>query len=161
MQGQFIKENRPSFSGMISNDCIGYVIFQNQYLSFKYYQEEYKIILGNQQTGEVWNKGNNFSILVFIQVKSKLKKSWNRPWKKIIQFWKRSSQFSFTRQNEKIKTLYGSKKIYNTKYIDNRTMQRLHKWIDELPFLILLFDVHWFCGGMIYFLHFNFSTKTV
>ena len=30
-------------------------------------------------------------------------------------------------QNEKIKTLYSSKKIYNTKYIDNRTMQRLHK----------------------------------
>ena len=117
--------------------------------------------MGNQQTGEVWNKGNNFSILVFIQIKSKLKKSWNRPWKKINQFWKRSSQFSFTRQNEKIKTLYSSKKIYNTKYIDNRTMQRLHKWIVRLPFLILLFDVHSFHGGTIYFLYSNFSTKAV
>ena len=146
---------------MINHDCRG-IIFSSQYTKrFKYYEEEYKIVFVNQQTGEVWRKGNNFSILVFIQIKSKLKKSWNRPWKKIIQFWKRSSQFSFTRQNEKIKTLYSSKKIYNTKYIDNRTMQRLHKWIDELPFLILLFDVHWFCGGMIYFLHFNFSTKTV
>ena len=26
-----------------------------------------------------------------------------------------------------LKILYSSKKIYNTKYIDNRTMQRLHK----------------------------------
>ena len=146
---------------MINHDCRG-IIFSSQYTKrFKYYQEEYKIVFVNQQTGEVWKKGNNFSILVFIQIKSKLKKSWNRPWKKINQFWKCSSQFSFTRQNEKIKTLYGSKKIYNTKYIDSRTMQRLHKWIHELPFLILLFDVHWFCGGMIYSLHFNFSTKTV
>ena len=45
---------------------------------------------------------------------------------------------------KKLKTFYSSKKIYNTKYIDNRTMQRLHKW---LPFLILLFDLHSFHGG--------------
>ena len=49
----------------------------------------------------------------------------------------------------------------NTKYRDNRTMQRLHKWIDRLPFLILLFDVHSFHGEAIYFLRFNFSTKAV
>ena len=146
-------------AGIIHNNCVGLVDFPNQYIKiFKYYPEEYKIVWDNQQ---VWNKGNNFSILVFIQIKSKLKKSWNRPWKKINQFWKRSSQFSFTHQNEKIKTLYCSKKIYNTKYIDNRTMQRLHKWTDELPFLIFLFDVHSFHGGTIYFLHFNFSMKTV
>ena len=69
--------------------------------------------------------------------------------KKINKFWKRSSQFSFIRQNEKIKS------------IDNRTIQRLHKWIVRLPFLILLFDVHSFHGGTIYFLHSNFSTKAV
>ena len=40
-------------------------------------------------------------------------------------------------------------------------MQRLHKWIDRLPFLILLFGVHSFHGGAIYFLRFNFSTKAV
>ena len=52
--------------------------------------------------------------------------------KKINQFWKHSSEFTFTRQNEKLKD-NSSKKIYNTKYIDNRTMQRLHKWIVRLP----------------------------
>ena len=54
---------------------------------------------------------------------------------------------------KKIKIFYSSKKIYNTKYVDNRTMQRLHKL---LPFLILLFDLHSFHGGTIYF-----STKAV
>ena len=62
---------------------------------------------------------------------------------------------------KKIKILYSSKKIYNTKYVDNRTMQRLHKWIVRPPFLILLFDVHSFHGETIYFLHFNFSSKAV
>ena len=62
---------------------------------------------------------------------------------------------------KKLKILYSSKKIYNTKYVDNRTMQRLHKWIVRPPFLILLFDVHSFHGETIYFLHFNFSTKAV
>ena len=62
---------------------------------------------------------------------------------------------------KKLKILYSSKKIYNTKYVDNRTMQRLLKWIVRLPFLILLFDVHSFLGGTIYFLHFNFSTKAI
>ena len=71
MQGQFIKENRPNFDGMISNDCSGTVKFPDQYTkSFKYYEEEYKIVWGNQETGEVWNKGNNFSNLIFIQIKS-------------------------------------------------------------------------------------------
>ena len=70
MQGQFIKENRPNFDGMISNDCSGTVKFPDQYTkSFKYYEEEYKIVWGNQETGEVWNKGNNFSNLIFIQIK--------------------------------------------------------------------------------------------
>ena len=70
MQGQFIKENRPSFTGIIHNDCSGTVNFPDQYTkSFKYDEEEYKIVWGNQQTGEVWKKGNNFSNLIFIQIK--------------------------------------------------------------------------------------------
>ena len=62
---------------------------------------------------------------------------------------------------KKLKILNSSKKIYNTKYVDNRTMQRLRKRIVRPPFLILLFDVHSFHGETIYFLHFNFSSKAV
>ena len=69
--------------------------------------------------------------------------------KKINQSWKRSSQFPLLLKMKNLKIFYSSKKIYNTKYVDNRTMQRLHKW---LPFLILLFDLHSFHGGTIYFL---------
>ena len=72
MQGQFIKENRQNFQGIISHDCIGTVEFPDQTFpikSFKYDEEEYKIVWLNQQTGEVWNKGNSFSNLIFIQIK--------------------------------------------------------------------------------------------
>ena len=120
---------------MISNDCSGTVNFPDQYTkSFKYDEEEYKIVWGNQQTGEVWNKGNNFSNLIFIQIKyvPYYRNHETNHEKKINQFWKHSSEFTFTRQNEKLKD-NSSKKIYNTKYIDNRTMQRLHKWIVRLP----------------------------
>ena len=72
MWGQFIKENRPNFQGIISYDCIGMVKFPDQTFpvkSFRYHEEEYTIVWGNQQTGEVWKKGNNFSNLIFIQIK--------------------------------------------------------------------------------------------
>ena len=70
MRGQFIKEDRPDFTGIISNDCKGIITFLDQYVkSFTYIEEEYKIVWGNEQTGEVWNKGKNFSSLRFIQVK--------------------------------------------------------------------------------------------
>ena len=59
--GHFIKENRPNFTGMISNYCRGRLNFSDQYYgSFNYNEEEYKIVWGNNQTEEVWNKGNNF-----------------------------------------------------------------------------------------------------
>ena len=57
---------------MISHDCIGTVKFPDETFpikSFKYDEEEYKIVWLNQQTGEVWNKGKNFSNLIFIQIK--------------------------------------------------------------------------------------------
>ena len=72
MQGLFIKENRPKFQGIIRHDCTGIVASLYQTFpikSFKYDEEEYKIVWLNQQTGEVWNKGNNFSNLIFIQIK--------------------------------------------------------------------------------------------
>ena len=72
MHGQFIKENQLNFAGNISHDCSGTANFSGQIFpmkSFKYYEEEYKIVWGNQQTGKVWKKGNNFSNLIFIQIK--------------------------------------------------------------------------------------------
>ena len=72
MHGQFVKENQLNFTGIINHNCSGTVNFPGQIFprkSFKYYEEEYKIVWGNQQTGEVWNKGNNLSNLIFIQIK--------------------------------------------------------------------------------------------
>ena len=116
---------------MISNDCSGTVNFPDQYTkSFKYDEEEYKIVWGNQQTGEVWNKGNNFSNLIFIQIKYVpyyRNHETNHEKKKSINSENIVLSFPLHVKMKNLKILYSSKKIYNTKYIDNRTMQRLHK----------------------------------
>ena len=54
---------------MINTDCRGTVKFPDETFptkSFKYYEEEYKIVWGDQQNGRVWNKGNNCSNQIFI-----------------------------------------------------------------------------------------------
>ena len=38
--------------------------------SFQYDEEQYKFFLGDPETGEVWDKGKNFSSLRFIQIKN-------------------------------------------------------------------------------------------
>ena len=71
MWGQFLKENRKDFKGIIGNDCRGAVTFPDEHSkSFKYDEEEYKIVWGHPQTGEVWNKGKDCSSLIFIQIES-------------------------------------------------------------------------------------------
>ena len=70
LRGKFIKENRPDFTGTIANDCKGVLKFIDEGLkSFQYDEEQYKVVLGDQETGEVWDKGKNFSSLRFIQIK--------------------------------------------------------------------------------------------
>ena len=71
MEGQFIKENRTDFGGIIDNNCRGVVDFPDgKAKSFKYYEEEYKIVWGDHSTGQVWNKGKNCCSLIIIQTKS-------------------------------------------------------------------------------------------
>ena len=128
MQGQFIKENRPSFEGIFSNDCSGTVTFPDQTFqakSFKYDEEEYKIVWGNQQTGEVWNKGNNY--IYDIKYVPYCRHHETDHEKKSINSENVALSFPLHVKMKKLKILYSSKKIYNTKYVDNRTMQRLHK----------------------------------
>ena len=61
MRGKFIKRNRPDFTGTIANDCKGVLKFQDVSKSFEYDEEQYKIFLVDPETGEVWDKGKNFS----------------------------------------------------------------------------------------------------
>ena len=62
MRGKFIKGNKPDFTGTIANDCKGVLKFQDEDpKSFEYDEEQYKIFLGDPETGEVWDKGKNFS----------------------------------------------------------------------------------------------------
>ena len=62
LQGEFVKENRSDFTGTITNDCKGIIKFHDENpKSFQYDEEQYKIFLGDRETGEVWDKGKNFS----------------------------------------------------------------------------------------------------
>ena len=71
MQGEFIKEDRPDFTGAIADDCKGIINFQDEdSKSFQYNEEQYKIFFGDPETGEVWDKGKIFSSLRFIQIKN-------------------------------------------------------------------------------------------
>ena len=69
MQGQFVIGNRKDFAGIISNDCRGTVNFLDEHTkSFEYKEEEYKIVWGDEKTGEVWNKGKSCSSLMVTQI---------------------------------------------------------------------------------------------
>ena len=66
MKGQYLNENRPSFTGVIHHDCTGTMSFQGRSTTkIRYYEEKYQLVLGDEETGERWHKGKNLQSLVY------------------------------------------------------------------------------------------------
>ena len=66
MKGQYLKENRTGFTGVIKDDCKGTITFQDGSTAKIYYNEEkYQIVLGDEKTGERWDKGKNLQSLFY------------------------------------------------------------------------------------------------
>ena len=80
MKGQYLKENRTGFTGVIADDCKGIITFQDGSTAKIYYNEEkYQIVLGEEETGERWEKGKN------LQSQSPLSRLYNIQIIKIIK----------------------------------------------------------------------------
>ena len=61
LQGQFLNNDRPNFTGNVSADCNGFMYFPDDRLfSFEYDKETYQIFWDNPNAGNVWNKGISF-----------------------------------------------------------------------------------------------------
>ena len=70
MKGQYLKENRPGFTGVIHHDCTGTMSFQDRSTTkIRYYEEKYQLVLGDEETGEGGIKVRTYS-LWFIQINS-------------------------------------------------------------------------------------------
>ena len=70
MNGQYLKEDIPDFSGIIADDCRGRVEFADRRpFDIHYLKEEYKIILDRSGKGETWNKGKRFTFFVLFQLR--------------------------------------------------------------------------------------------
>ena len=70
MEGQYLKEDIPSFSGDIDFKCIGKVKFANgSKFSIEYLEEEYKIILEVPRAKISWDKGKRFTFFVLLQLR--------------------------------------------------------------------------------------------
>ena len=60
LQGQFYNDDRPDFTGTISDNCKGTMNFPDaRTMSFEYDEELYKVFWDNRNYGEVWKKGND------------------------------------------------------------------------------------------------------
>ena len=70
MEGQYLKEDEPDFSGNIEFNCRGKVNFADgKPVLIEYLEEEYKIILNEPSNRKIWNKGKRFSFFVLFQLK--------------------------------------------------------------------------------------------
>ena len=70
MEGQYLKEDIPSFSGDIDFKCIGKVKFADgSNFNIEYLEEEYKIILDKPGTKKTWDKGKRFTFFVLLQLR--------------------------------------------------------------------------------------------
>ena len=66
MKGQYLKENRSGFTGVIHHDCTGTMYFQDRSTNkIRYYEEKYQLVLGDEKTGERWDKGKNLQSLFY------------------------------------------------------------------------------------------------
>ena len=80
MKGQYLKENRTGFTGIIGDNCKGTIQFQDGTTTTIYYNEEkYQIVLGEEKTGQRWEKGKN------LQSQSPLSRLYNIQIIKIIK----------------------------------------------------------------------------
>ena len=71
MQGQFLKQDRQDFTGIVDKNCTGTIKFSDESIkSFKYDEEEYKFVWNNRLTGVKWQKGKNVYKMRFIQNKN-------------------------------------------------------------------------------------------
>ena len=67
MEGQYLKEDIPSFSGDIGFKCTGEVKFANgSKFEIEYLEEEYKIILEKPLTKISWDKDKRFTFFVLL-----------------------------------------------------------------------------------------------
>ena len=70
MEGQYLKEDIPSFSGDIRFKCNGEIKFANgSKFAIKYLEEEYKINLETPGTQISWDKGKRFTFFVLLQLR--------------------------------------------------------------------------------------------
>ena len=65
-----LKEDILDFSGYISIDCKGIVIFADgRFVSIYYREEEYKMKLTERNKTETWDKGKRFTFFVLFQLR--------------------------------------------------------------------------------------------
>ena len=70
MEGQYLKEDEPDFSGNIEFNCKGKVNFADgKSVPINYCEEEYQISLIEPKNKTIWNKGKRFTFIVLFQLK--------------------------------------------------------------------------------------------
>ena len=68
LEGQYLKEDIPDFSGNIAFNCRGTVKFADgRFVGIHYLEEEYKMSLDEAGTREIWDKGKRFTFFVLFQ----------------------------------------------------------------------------------------------